>query len=127
MGEMEMYDVMERIIERGQKSQEQHRIRRRQVRQRELLICATVLIIGINLCGLMMMNVFANSASDFRKEPCYTSIRIENGDSLWSIAARYAESSPMDVREYVQELKRMNQLTDDTIHAGHYLTVVYYQ
>lgn len=127
MGEMEMYNVMERIIERGQKSQEQHRLRRRQVRQRELLICAAVLIIGINLCGLMMMNVFANSASDFEKEPRYTSIRIENGDSLWSIAARYAESSPMDVREYVQELKRMNQLTDDTIHAGHYLTVVYYQ
>lgn len=127
MGEMEMYNVMERIIERGQKSQEQHRLRRWQVRQRELLICAAVLIIGINLCGLMMMNVFANSASDFEKEPRYTSIRIENGDSLWSIAARYAESSPMDVREYVQELKRMNQLTDDTIHAGHYLTVVYYQ
>lgn len=127
MGEMEMYNVMERIIERGQKSQEQHRIRRRQVRQRELLICAAVLIIGINLCGLMMMNVFANSASDFGKVPCYASIRIENGDSLWSIAARYAKSSPMDVGEYVQELKRMNQLTDDTIHAGHYLTVVYYQ
>ena len=126
MGEAEMYSVMEHIIERGQKRQTELRRRRLQVYQRELLICATVLLIGINLFGLMMMNVFARESSLPGREPHYTSIKIENGDSLWSIANRYAASSPMNTSEYVQELKRMNQLTDDTIHVGHYLTVVYY-
>lgn len=126
MGEAEMYTVMEHIIERGQKQQTELRRRRLQVYQRELLICATVLLIGINIFGLMMMNVFARESFLTGKEPHYTSIRIENGDSLWSIAGRYAPSTSMNTSEYVQELKRMNQLTDDTIHAGHYLTVVYY-
>lgn len=126
MGEAELYSVMEHIIERGQKSQTELRRRRMQVYQRELLICAAVLLIGINIFGLMMMNVFAKEPSFFGREPRYTSIRIEEGDSLWSIADRYAASSPMNTSEYVQELKRMNRLTDDTIHAGHYLTVVYY-
>lgn len=126
MGEAEMYSVMEHIIERGQKSQRELRRRRLQVYQRELFICAVALLIGINIFGLMMMNVFTKESSIFGAEPRYTSIRIENGDSLWSIADRYAASSPMDTSEYVQELKRMNQLTDDTIHVGHYLTVVYY-
>ena len=62
MGEAEMYSVMEHIIERGQKRQTELRRRRLQVYQRELLICATVLLIGINLFGLMMMNVFARES-----------------------------------------------------------------
>lgn len=60
-------------------------------------------------------------------QPHYTSILIENGDSLWSIASRYASMTHMDVREYVEELKRINRLTTDRIHAGHYLIVVYYE
>ena len=60
-------------------------------------------------------------------QPHYASIRVERGDSLWGIASRYAAQSPMDVRGYVEELKRINQLPDDTIHAGHYLMVVYYK
>ncbi len=60
-------------------------------------------------------------------KPHYASIRVERGDSLWGIASRYAAQSPMDVSGYVEELKRINQLPDDTIHAGHYLMVVYYK
>ena len=60
-------------------------------------------------------------------QPYYASILIENGDSLWSIASRYASMTHMDVREYVEELKRINRLTTDRIHAGHYLMVVYYK
>lgn len=60
-------------------------------------------------------------------KPCYASIQVENGDSLWSIASRYAHKSPMDIQGYVDELKRINQLNGDTIHAGHYLMIVYYQ
>lgn len=60
-------------------------------------------------------------------QPYYASILIENGDSLWSIASRYASMTHMDVREYVEELKRINRLTTDRIHAGHYLMVAYYK
>ncbi len=62
-----------------------------------------------------------------RPSPRYTSIQVENGDSLWSIASRYADRSPMDIQGYVEELKRINQLKGDTIHTGNYLMVVYYQ
>ena len=32
----------------------------------------------------------------------------------------------MSAKEYVSELKRMNNLKEDTIHKGQYLTVVYF-
>lgn len=56
----------------------------------------------------------------------YTSICLEEGDTLWSIALRYNVYSDKSTQEYVRELRRMNGLSDDTIHAGHYLTISYY-
>jgi hypothetical protein len=58
-------------------------------------------------------------------ERYYTSIEIQQGDSLWSIADKYCNNSGMTVTEYVKELKNMNGLKEDIIHSGHYLTVMY--
>lgn len=55
----------------------------------------------------------------------YTSITIEYGDSLWTIAQKYCndkEKLPL----YVQELKEINGLSEETIHAGNNLVVYYY-
>lgn len=59
--------------------------------------------------------------------PYYKSIQIEAGDSLWELAEHYSQGSPMSTEEYVRALKQMNGLREDTIHAGNYLTVVYYE
>lgn len=59
-------------------------------------------------------------------KPYYTSVQIQHNDSLWDIAQRYAEGSGYTVRQYVSELKRMNHLSSDHIHAGEFLTVVYF-
>lgn len=56
----------------------------------------------------------------------YTSIRIEEGDTLWGLACEYGNEDCQSLPSYIQEVKRMNHLTDDTIHAGRYLMVFYY-
>lgn len=56
----------------------------------------------------------------------YTSVEIEEGDNLWSIADRYRANSGKSAEEYVKELKRINQLGEDIIYPGHYLAVPYY-
>ena len=60
-------------------------------------------------------------------EAYYGSIEIDSGDTLWDIAETYAEETNMSVSEYVDQLKSMNQLTDETIYAGQHLTVAYYK
>lgn len=57
----------------------------------------------------------------------YTSVRLEEGDTLWNLAERYNKYSVKSMEEYIRELKNMNCLTDDKIHAGNYLTVSYYE
>lgn len=59
-------------------------------------------------------------------ERYYTDIMIEKGDTLWSIAKTYNTNSGMSIREYIHEVKQINQMVSDNIEAGGYLTVVYF-
>jgi cell division protein YceG involved in septum cleavage len=87
------------------------------------------------LCMLLICLVFTAGHTVFaslareeqERTPYYKSIRIEEGDSLWEIASDYKDGSEMSTEEYVKQLKEMNCLKKDTIHAGQYLMVVYYE
>ncbi len=82
------------------------------------------------LCAIFTtINLLNSQAEEQKSSPYhkyYTSIQIQDGDSLWSIAEKYRTHSGKSSAEYVFDLKKMNSLSDDTIHAGHYLTVYYY-
>ena len=56
----------------------------------------------------------------------YKSVLIESGDTLWSIAAKY-KAAGMNTSSLVEEIKRMNGLSNDQIIAGNYLIIPYYQ
>jgi hypothetical protein len=56
-----------------------------------------------------------------------TNIEIKKGDSLWSIANEYCEDGYYDnTKDYVEELKEINNLKTEKIHYGQRLVVAYY-
>ena len=85
-----------------------------------------LLIVGI--CVIVFGGIYA--AAEENAEPAvqkyYTSVRIEAGDTLWDLADEYGNENIQSKKSYIQEIKRINHLTDDTIRTGCYLTVVYY-
>lgn len=88
-----------------------------------------VIMIGLLAGGFGRSILNAKAAEPKRPEATryYTSIYIQEGDSLWSIASRFRENSQMTIREYIDELKSMNGLQQETIYKGQYLTVVYFE
>jgi len=56
----------------------------------------------------------------------YTSIEVKRGDSLWSIAKTYNKNSGMKIQAYINEIKKINNLSTDTIETGDLLTIVYF-
>lgn len=87
-----------------------------------LTICA-VLFLSLFLIGGMRL-VRADKRIQYEKS--FTSIEIKQGDTLTSIAAEYAVSEAK-YSEYIDEVKRINHLKSDTIHAGCYLLIPRYE
>ena len=56
----------------------------------------------------------------------YANIEIEKGDSLWSIAKTYNQNSGMSIREYIDEIKKINRMCSDAIAAGDSLMIIYF-
>ncbi|MDO4555360.1 MAG: LysM peptidoglycan-binding domain-containing protein [Lachnospiraceae bacterium] len=59
-------------------------------------------------------------------EKYYTSIVIEEGDTLWDIAGEYMTPGYEDREEYIKEVQKMNQMTGSTIRTGSKLLIPYY-
>ncbi|MCI5741455.1 MAG: LysM peptidoglycan-binding domain-containing protein [Lachnospiraceae bacterium] len=86
-----------------------------------------VLVLGGVLLGSSLSGSRESKASD-EAQNCkyYTSVRIEEGDSLWDIAGEYMTEEYENKTAYIAEVKELNQLGDDEIHTGEYLVVPYY-
>ena len=86
------------------------------------LVLAAVLVIGFFLTG----SIRTEAAPSEILSKYYTSIQIEQGDTLWGIADRYMTDEYKDRDAYIREICEMNRISEDEIHAGQYLTVPYY-
>ena len=90
-------------------------------------LIALVMIVMIMSCFFGKTLVMANEESDDTVyNRYYTTIEVEKGDTLWSIAKTYYHHSGMSVREYVYELKLINGMVSDEIRAGNMISVEYY-
>ena len=122
---------------RGTGSMNAHRLhaaskRRRVVyREKVMILLAAVLIAFACLCFIMIESSQSVQAQDpdtaAGTQKFYKSIEIGSGDTLWDLAESYTEGTDISVQEYVCDLMDINQLENDLIHEGQYLTVVYYR
>ncbi len=99
----------------------------RQIRFRRLCVVFTVLFV-LGMCGVYRMSTVAQADEiPSGREKYFTSIRVEAGDSLWSIAEEYVSAEYESVSAYVDELMFMNGMADSRIYVGDYITVAYYK
>ena len=102
------------------------RARQRQIRIRLLTaVAAFLLISGAALSHYLISN--AQTADAKLSFKYYTSIEVAEGETLWSIAECHADAHYADIRDYVDEVVRINHLWDeDRLLAGQHLIIPYY-
>lgn len=81
-----------------------------------------LLVLGCFIFHSNTVNAKENASS----EKYYTSVYIEPGDTLTSIAKEYQTEEYSDLSEYIEEIMYINQLYSDDITAGCYLVIPYY-
>ena len=95
------------------------------IMKRSLVYILLSTLLGCTFFSLFFINALAKETPGPKMISYYTYIQIQPGDTLWSIAETYTEGTDLTIDEYVHRLKQMNHIGEDTIHTGHYLTVMY--
>lgn len=96
-------------------------------RQRGIVALTLFVIIVVGILLGTTINVLASSEKDISSyNKYYTSIQVESGDTLWTIADEYIDGFDIDKADYIQEICEINEISKDSIHAGDYIVVPYY-
>lgn len=104
-----------------------NRHRRAVVRDERIVLGATLVLTAMLVIGFFLTgSVRTEAAPSEIRSKYYTSIRIEQGDTLWGLADRYMTDEYKDREAYIREVCEMNRISEDDIHAGQYLTIPYY-
>jgi len=106
--------------------------KQRKAAKRRLMIFLATLTLVIGGCaayGGFLLGTHASAKSEETQslnKKYYTSIEIQKGDSLWSIAQVYMTDEYESIHDYINELKTINSLESDYINESGFLTVAYY-
>lgn len=104
-------------------------IRKKQIAKRRIFLLLSAVFV-ITLGSIVYGSIFSSAkdeSKDTQQYKYYKSIEIQAGDSLWTIAEEYCdESYDGDIQQYIKELKELNSLKSEKIHAGRKLLVFYY-
>lgn len=115
----------ERVLLRKQRRNRMKRTK--QIIERVLLTVCLIALFAIGSSAILTKATTTEEAKNVYYK-YYTQIEIENGDSLWEIAGRYMEHGPYETRtDYMNEVVKLNQLSNTTIIKGQHLVVPYYE
>ncbi len=101
-----------------------HSKKKKQLRKQFVLFILTVIVLFISCAFFGNILTSAHDKNEVNtKNDCYTSIAIQYGDTLWSIAETYMPEDYSSVQDYIKHLKKINNLKSDDLQAGKYLIV----
>ena len=92
--------------------------------QKIAILVSAIIIISLIVLLCSSIHAFANSNSK-PVNKYYTSINIEENDTLWDIEARY--NSGQEKREsYINSIMKLNNMDSDILYSGQKLIIYYY-
>lgn len=101
--------------------------RQREIRRKFILTGIAVVLVLIFTLSYHALISQANTGMEDVSYKYFTSIQIKAGDTLWSLADRYADELHYASQDqYIAEVMEINHMTDEDIYVGNYLIVPYY-
>lgn len=79
-------------------------------------------ILAVTILTVLIITLFSH-CSAMPKNNEIESIVVSTGDTLWSIASEYKKPG-QDVREYIYELRKLNNLENCTIYPGQEIQII---
>ncbi len=80
---------------------------------------AIILMLGLAFSFNSLLGLDKASGAEPQE---YIQVKVEPGDTLWALAARYAPENA-DLRMYIYQICEINNISADTLYAGSYITI----
>ena len=93
---------------------------------KRIVVAAALLLAIVILAGGSISGFARARREEDASYKYYTSIMVESGDTLWSIALENMTPEYERIEEYINEVRRLNHLCGDNICAGEYLILPRY-
>lgn len=103
----------------------QHRRSKRVNKKTLYSLYAVIALCLVLICSISYKAIKSNANNGYKY---YTSISVQDGESLWSIASEYADKDHYKtVEKYVKEVININHLNEEgTILSGQTIIIPYY-
>ena len=99
--------------------------RRLDIRIIHAILAAVLLIAVTGIGGRMIIANASVKEGQNALERYYTSITIEDCDTLWDIEARY-NTGAENKEQYIRSIMQMNHMSSDILYSGQNLIIYYY-
>ncbi|MBQ8042562.1 MAG: LysM peptidoglycan-binding domain-containing protein [Clostridia bacterium] len=87
-------------------------------------------ITAMTIMSILMILLVTVIIFSFANNPGYTenqkTIYISKHETLWSIAEEYKRPN-QDIREYIYEIKKLNNMDTSVLYEGQELTIIVYE
>lgn len=124
---------MNAVLSRSDMTMYNHNKRNRELmmKQRRLLVSGVIFVVVAVLISVVLSVTLLSTTVTAQRQEVYrakriTSLEIQEGDTLWSIACDYITEEYDDVNDYIYEIKLTNKLESDIIHTGKFIILPYY-
>jgi LysM repeat protein len=82
-------------------------------------------LIAVFAVGLLALSLCACNETKASEYSETTTVYVDSGDTLWGIA-RECSNEHYDIREVIDEIKKINDMSDNTIYPGQKLKIPVY-
>lgn len=90
------------------------------------LLALTITVVFFIAGSIRTKAVSPEAAASENGQIRYMSYEVQPGDTLWDLAAEFNDFSLQDSSSYIDEVRAINHILGDDIHAGCYLVLPYY-
>lgn len=87
-------------------------MRRYKLKNRKRFYSVIAVFVTLIFLGLILITSESVLGDNLQK---YDYVTVQNGDTLWEIAAKYNDSKYNDLREFVYVIKKENGIFGDTL------------
>ncbi|HHT97226.1 MAG TPA: LysM peptidoglycan-binding domain-containing protein [Clostridiales bacterium] len=91
-----------------------------------ITIFSTIFLSLLILLSVFVITNKADAQGNNKRIKLVKTIEIQEGDTLWNIASQYKSDEYSDIRVYINEIKKSNNIYSDEIYSGNYIIVPYY-